>query len=152
MPPAAADQFFTSRASSLMHSNNNNENNTNESKPTTLRNLINYNNNNNNCMQKGSSSSLKSSKFNCGSCFRYQRGQDQTHQPIKEGEGGNEGLLKNHFDLVNGDHTSMNAVASDGEHQTPLNGPYHSVTVKSNTHRTPCTNVVNGLSHSYCKF
>lgn len=156
MPPAAADQFFTSRASSLMHSNNNNNSNTNTNNnnnntgsksttPTTLKNLINYNNNNNSsCLQESRTSSVKSSTVGCGSCLRYQREQDQLRQPNKEGEEDT-----NNFDLVQGDHRSMTAVTSDGEHQNPLSGSYHSSKAKSNTHRTPCTNVVNGLSHSY---
>jgi hypothetical protein len=157
MPPAAADQFFTSRASPLMHRNNNNndDNNTNGSKQTTtLKNLINYNNNNNNnnCLQESRSSSLKSSKFSCGSCLRYQRDQEQPRQQLSnEKEVNSEGLRKTSFDLVHGDFRNMTAVSSDGEHQNPLNGEYHSSKAKSNTHRTPCTNVVNGLSHSYCK-
>ena len=164
MPPAAADQFFTSRASSLMHSNNNNNNdndtntNTNNNTerrklttPTTLKTLINYNNNNNsNCVQDSRSSSVKSSKsVGCGSCFRYQREQDLLRQPSKE-------EAKN-FDLVHGDFKeSMTAVSSDMDCQNSIlsgDGAHHSSKSKSNTHRTPsCTNVVNRLSHSYCKY
>ena len=144
MPPAAVDQFFTSGASSLMHSNSNNNNNNNGSK-TTLKNLISYNKNNNgNCLQDNRAS-FNSASLSCHSCLRYQ--QDQSRLSNRNEEDGKDERSKTNFSLVDGDHTPRK-----GQYENNLNGAHHTTTkVKSNTHRSSCTNIVNGLSHSYCK-
>ena len=187
MPPAAADQFFTSRASSVMHNNKNNtnknknndnintnhnneaESQSNTSAATTLRNLINYNNNNNNnnnsllkeglSSQGSSAHSNPSSNFDCRSCLLYQS-RAQLQEPERRTKNSNnfEGLRKNSLDLVNGDLRNMTSATdvvsapNRGHHTLSNGGAYHSSKVKSNSHRTPCTNQTNGLSHSYCKF
>ena len=170
MPPAAADQFFTSRASSVMHTNNNNNDDngtTNANKfttATTLKTLINYNNNNsvnnnNNCPQEKRTSTLTTSKFgSCGPCLRYQRGQQsQSSQPLSgNGEDSNKEKGQNSFDLVHrGEWRRMTTIASNGDQPpTSHSGPSYnpSKSKSTTTHRTPCTNYANGLSHSYCKF
>ena len=189
MPPAAADQFFTSRASSVMHNNKNNTNknknndniNTNHnneaesqsatSAATTLKNLINYNNNNNNnnnnwqkegLRSEGSSAhSNPSSNFDCRSCLLYQSRahlQEPERKTKNTSSNNFEGLRKTSLDLVNGDLRNMTSATdvvsapNRGHHTLSNGGAYHSSKVKSNSHRTPCTNQTNGLSHSYCKF
>ena len=189
MPPAAADQFFTSRASSVMHNNKNNTNknknndniNTNHnneaesqsatSAATTLRNLINYNNNNNNNnnsllkeginSQGSSAHTNSSSNFDCRSCLLYQSRahlQEPERKTKNTSSNNFEGLRKTSLDLVNGDLRNMTSATdvvsapNRGQHTLSNGGAYHSSKVKSNSHRTPCTNQPNGLSHSYCKF
>ena len=162
MPPAAADQFFTSRASSVMYTNNNNNNdngtsNTNKSTTaTTLKTLINYNNNNsvnnnNNYSQDNRlSSSFKSSKFSsCGPCLRYQRGQPRQLQSEEQEES-----KKRQQDSFGGDCQRMTTIASNGVHpqaSQSRSSDHHSKSKSMTTHRTPCTNYTTGLSHSYCK-
>ena len=162
MPPAAADQFFTSRASSVMHTNNNNNNdngtsNANKSTTaTTLKTLISYsnnnsvNNNNNYPQDNRLSSSFKSSKFSsCGPCLRYQRRQSRQPQ-----SGEQEGSKERQQDSFGGDCWRMTTIASNGVHpQASQSGSsdHHSKSKSTTTHRTPCTNYTTGLSHSYCK-
>ena len=164
MPPAAADQFFTSRASSLMHTNSNNNNGTTNANKstsaTTLKTLINYNNNNslynnNNCPpDKRPSSSTKSSSFSsCGSCLRYQRGQQS--QPSHQPSGELEESKKRARGTFGEETRRMQTVSSNVDHPHISHGGQTSNPSKSKsttTHRRPCTNYSTGLSHSYCKF
>ena len=144
MPPAAADQFFTSGASSLMHSNK-----------TTLKNLINCNhnnNNNNNCPHEQRSVSRSAAIRSC-SCLRQRSDQDQLNTTEANRENNKDQADKKGRTQVQCDLKAMTVAQSDVEHlftSTKTNCPTKFQSI-SDTHRPSCTNIVTGLSHSYCK-
>ena len=145
MPPAAADQFFTSGASSLMHNNNNNSN------KTTLKNLISCNNNNN-CPQE-QRSFPKSAAIRSCSCLRQRSEQEQLTTTEANSENNKDQADKKGSPQVHGDLKAMTVAQSDVEHlfkSTKTNCPTKFQSA-SDTHRPSCTNIVTGLSHSYCK-